>query len=85
MLGFENIFSKENNAKTDENCAMKCILSGIGKGNRSFYEKMISNSLSANSPKCTWLKQNFKNKENIRKLQIKERGMKIAREISLNI
>ena len=27
MLGFENIFSKENNAKTDENCAMKWIFS----------------------------------------------------------
>ena len=85
MLGFENIFSKENNAKTDENCVMKWILPGIGRGNRSFYEKIISNSLSANSPKRTKLKQSCKNKENIRKLQIKERRMKMAREISLNI
>ena len=35
---------------------------GIGRGNQSLYEKMISKSLSANSPKWTWLKQNFKNK-----------------------
>lgn len=54
-------FSKENNAKTGENCAMKWILPGIGRGNQSFYEKMISNSLSANSPKGTWLKQSCKN------------------------